>query len=393
MHRASRPLANHGVALFLAFSLFLIALAPGAQGQTLNILYDFHGGLDGSQPTSTLVMDTQGNLYGTAQTAGASGAGTVFEVAPSGAETVLYAFTGGKDGDTPYAGVVFDTQGNLYGTTLYGGSTACGATGCGVVFKVTPAGQESVVYAFAGGSDGFYPRGTLIIDSQGNLYGTTQYGGAPGSFGTVFKISPSGAETVLYRFGGYPSDGAFPFAGVTLDAQGNLYGTTEAGGKYGVGTVFELASAGAETILHTFSGGADAYPWAAVSRDNRGNLYGTATGNFGEVFALSPAGKETIVYTFTGGADGGFPLAGLLRDSHGNFYSTTSQGGTFNDGTIFKLARVNKKVVETVIYNFAGMPDGAQPYAGLIGDSKGNGYGTTLQGGSFNHGTVFQITP
>src|SRR5579862_7839525 len=169
-----------------------------------------------------------------------------------------------------------DSQGNLYGTTLYGGSTACGATGCGVVFKVTPTGTESVLYYFEGGTDGFYTRGTLVRDSQGNLYGT------------VYKISPTVTETILYRFAGPPNDGAAPFAGVVRDAQGNLYGTTESGGLYGVGTVFALTSSG-EKILHTFSGNADAFPWGGLIRDAQGNLYGTATGNFGEVFKISPS--------------------------------------------------------------------------------------------------------
>ncbi len=376
----------------LRFALISLLLVTGMQSwghaQTMNILYSFSH-VDGSQPSAPLLMDKSGNLYGTTQAGGANTAGAVFELMPDGTEEVLYSFTGGPDGGTPYGGLVMDASGNLYGTTLYGGSSTCGDSGCGVVFEVTPAGIETVLYEFVGGSDGFYPRGTLIIDSIGNLYGTTQYGGAPGSFGTVFEISPQGVETVLYRFLGYPNDGAYPFAGVIRDVQGNLYGTTEAGGAFGLGTIYKL-SGSTETIVHTFNGGADAYPWAGVQRDSYGNLYGTASGNYGEVYVVSPAGKERILHTFTGGNDGGLPLGALIHDPKGAWYSTTSQGGASGNGTIF---RVTVGGNENVVYSFEGMPDGAQPYAGLIGDAKGNGYGTTFSGGANNRGAVFEISP
>ncbi len=389
MGRRTNPrYPKHQLFLLAAFTL-IVCTALTVHAQSVNIWYDFQDGIDGGQPTDSLVMDSQGNLYGTAEVGGANGYGVVFQVTPSGTETTLYAFSGATDGGYPYGGLVMDSQGNLYGTTLYGGSTACGATGCGVVFKVTPTGTESVLYYFEGGTDGFYPRGTLVRDSQGNLYGTTQFGGATGGYGTVYKISPTGTETILYRFAGPPNDGAAPFAGVVRDAQGNLYGTTESGGLYGVGTVFALTSSG-EKILHTFSGNADAFPWGGLIRDAQGNLYGTATGNFGEVFKISPSGVETILYTFTGNAGGADPLGNLVLDTKGNLYGTTSAGGTSSNGTIFMI---NSKGKKSVIYNFPGGNGGSQPYAGLIGDTKGNGYGTTSQGGTFSHGTVFQITP
>ena len=376
----------------LRFAIVLLLLISGMKlsihAQTLDILYSFNH-VDGSQPSAPLLMDKSGNLYGTTQAGGANTAGAVFELTPAGTEEVLYSFTGGPDGGTPYGGLVMDATGNLYGTTLYGGSTTCGDSGCGVVFKVTPSGVETVLYAFMGGTDGFYPRGTLIIDSAGNLYGTTQYGGAPGSFGTIFEISPQGVETVLYRFLGYPNDGAYPFAGVIRDSQGNLYGTAEAGGAFGLGTVYQLSGT-SEKIVHTFNGSADAYPWAGVQRDSYGDLYGTTTGNYGEVYVVSPAGKERILHTFTGGNDGGLPLGALIHDPQGAWYSTTSEGGAFGYGTIF---RVTVGGNENVVYSFAGTPDGAQPYAGLIGDAKGNGYGTTFSGGTNNRGAVFKISP
>ena len=375
---------NDRFALKALLCLGLFAMTANAQ--IMNILYSFNH-VDGSQPSAPLIMDSQGNLYGTTQAGGANTEGTVFEVTGD-TEQVLYSFTGGADGGTPYGGLVMDSGGNLYGTALYGGSTACGDTGCGVVFEVSPDGVESVVYAFQGGSDGFYPRGTLAIDSKGNLYGTTQYGGAAGSYGTVFRISRTGVETVLHRFTGAPKDGAYPFAGVTGDNAGNLYGTTEAGGTLGLGTVFELSSSG-ERVRYTFTGGADAYPWAGVQIDSHGNLYGTATGNYGEVYVLGTSGKEKVLHTFTGGVDGGFPLGALIHTPQG-WYSTTSQGGTFGYGTIF---RVTAGGVENVVYSFQGMPDGAEPYAGLIVDGKGNGYGTTFSGGSTNRGAVFEISP
>ena len=253
---------------------------------------------------------------------------------------MLYSFTG-SDGSEPFAGLIADSSGNLYGTTQSGGASG----GHGVVFKLSPSGTETVLHTFTGGSDGGIPRAGLIADTGGNLYGTTAGGGASNA-GTVFKLSPSGTETVLYSFTG--SDGSGPFAGLIADSSGNLYGTTQSGG---------------------------------------------ASGGHGVVFKLSPGGTETVLYSFTGGSDGGTPRAGLIADSSGNLYGTTQFGGPgcggVGCGVVFKLSPSG---TETVLYSFTGS-DGSGPFPGLIADSSGNLYGTTLSGGaSGGHGVVFKLT-
>ncbi len=212
----------------------------------------------------------------------------MFEFSAAGTESVLYSFTGGTDGGRPYAGVVEDKLGNFYGTTLQGGDF-----GLGTVYKLTPSGTETVLHSFAGGSDGATPYGGVILDKKGNLYGTTTDGGSSNA-GIVFKVSPSGTETVLYTFAGGP-DGANPTVGVVRDKVGNLYGTTYKGGNGndpGDGTVFEISPSGAHTVLYTFTGGADgAVPDANLILDKQGHLYGTTIGGgigFGVVYEVTP---------------------------------------------------------------------------------------------------------
>jgi len=335
-------------------------------------LYSFTGyPTDGEFPVAGLVPDKQGNLYGTTKYGGTYDVGTVFRVDRNGQETVLYSFTGGADGANPFAGLVLDKAGNLYGTTPYGGDLSCsleGQYGCGVVFRIDGTGQETVLYTFTGGADGGFPTAGLIWDQRGNLYGTTEFGGLVScSCGVVFKLDLAGQETVLYSFTG-GADGAFPFAGLVLDKAGNLYGTTLYGGDLncaplpglGCGNVFKLKPNGKEIALYNFTGGADGFnPVAGVVRDSKGNVYGTASAGgdlscasgqgfgCGVVFELQPNGSETVLYTFSGGSDGGFPAAGLIWDGNGNLYSTTSQGGDLGSsnlscsvigcGVVFKL--------------------------------------------------------
>ncbi len=312
------------------------------------VLHTFTNTPDGAFPMGGLVQDAQGNLYGTTVQGGAYAApgypgGTVFKIDTSGDETVLYSFCrkvlpgGCADGALPYAGLVRDAQGNLYGTTYSGGDLAlgcAGSDGCGTVFKVNTAGKETVLYSFTGtNGDGTAPVGGLVRDAQGNLYGTTEFGGAYG-YGTVFKVGTSGSETVLYSFGGTTDDGAIPYAcTLARDAQGNLYGTTQEGG-IGYGTVFKVDPAGNETILLSFTGQDGGHPQTGLTRDARGNLYGTAGG----VFEVDAAGKETLLYNFTG-----TPLASIgpspppVLDSQGNLYGTTFEGGVSNAGAVYKL--------------------------------------------------------
>jgi uncharacterized repeat protein (TIGR03803 family) len=352
------------------------------------VLYSFTGGADGGSPyASGVVRDSAGNLYGTTEEGGTEGAGVVFKVNTAGQETVLYNFcslANCADGAAPYAGVILDSAGDLYGTT---GSPLTGYAG--VVFKVNTAGQETVLYAFAWGADGDRPFAGLIRDSAGNLYGTTSSGGAAEA-GVVFKVDTAGQETVLYSFPG-ATDGAMPWAGVIRDSAGNLYGTTSQGGTAGAGTVFKIDAAGHETILYTFTGGADGiYPYAGVIEDSAGNLYGTTAGGgaAGVVYEVDTAGQETVLYSFTGGADGGAPYGGVIRDSTGNLYGTTYLGGTANAGVVFK---VDTSGTETVLYSFTGGADGDYPEAGVIRDSAGNLYGTTIGGGAAGYGVVYEV--
>src|SRR5580704_3816247 len=298
---------------------------------------------DGASPLAGLIFDGQGNLYGTTNYS-TTGTGIVFKLGKYGKETVLCSFTGGAGGEYPYAGLIFDAQGNLYSTAAAGG-----ASGTGVVFKLGKYGKETVLYSFTGGADGANPYAGLIFDAQGNLYGTTVYGGDltcplfQSGCGTVFKLGKHGKETVLHSFTG-GADGASPYAGLIFDAQGNLYGTTNKGGASGAGVVFKLGKYGKETVLYSFTGGADgANPYAGLIFDAQGNLYGTTNkggaSGAGVVFklGLGKNGKETVLYSFTGGADGANPYAGLIFDAQGNLYGTTRKGGASDAGTVFKL--------------------------------------------------------
>jgi uncharacterized repeat protein (TIGR03803 family) len=245
------------------------------------VLHNFTGENDGIQPQGTLILDAQGNLYGTT-TGGFPGDGTVFKIDSLGNETVLHAFTGPPDGSTPREGLVLDAHGNLYGSTELGGNgKSCGSLGCGVVYKISAKSDYQILYNFSGGEDGSEAGDALVLDSDGNLYGMTGLGGIlacnpPYGCGVIFKIDPTGAETVLYRFANETSNGYDPISGVIRDASGNLYGTTYRGGANGMGTVFKLDAAGNETLLHSFTGGADgAYPYAGLTIDAAGSLYGT----------------------------------------------------------------------------------------------------------------------
>jgi uncharacterized repeat protein (TIGR03803 family) len=375
----------------IAFGLAVVLVpAVAARAQTFKVLYNFTGGADGGYPYANLIQDAKGNLYGTTSAGGPSGVGTVFKVDKTGKETVLYSFTGGADGGYPFAGLIQDPSGLLYGTTDSGGTSSYGT-----VFKVAPkTGKETVLYSFTGsGGDGEYPNAGLLRDNKGNLYGTNEWAGASG-YGTVFKVGKTGKETVLHGFGG--SDGAYPFAGLVRDSKGNLYGYTAGGGTYSAGTVFMVDDTGTETVLWNFSGGADGgYPfYGYLVRDSKGNLYGTTEGGgasgYGTVYKLTPAGKESVLYSFTGtGGDGGWPYAGVVRDASGNLYGTTDVGGASGYGTVFMVGKTGK---ETVLHSF-DYSDGESPFAGLLRDAKGNLYGTTYLGGASGYGVVFEVTP
>ncbi len=303
------------------------SVAVSCSAGTESVLYFFKGGTtDGQDPGGGLIMDGAGNLYGTTAGGGTDGYGTVFKINAAGTESVVYSFKGGTtDGDSPFGQLIMDSAGNLYGTTSVGGTN-----GDGTVFEISAAGTESVLHSFVGGTtDGQQPIAGLIMDSAGNLYGTTSFGGENDD-GTVFKISARGTESILYSFKGGTTDGKVPDSGVIMDSAGNLYGTTSMGGANGDGTVFEIGAAGTESILHFFDGYPTdgQLPWAGLIMDSAGNLYGTTTeggdNDDGTVFKVDAAGTESILYSFKGGiSDGQGPFSSLIIDGFGNLYGTT----------------------------------------------------------------------
>ena len=390
--------ARMGWGLLLGAALIAAAWpSTAACAQTLTTLYSFAGS-DGMYPLDhdTLIFDSSGNLEGTTLYGGVNGAGTVFELTPSGTETPLYNFTGGSDGGTPFGGLIADASGNLYGTTASGGTY-----GDGTVFELTPSGTLIVLYSFTGNSDGGTPYSGLVADASGNLYGTTVYGGNFDN-GVVFKLTKSTTtpwpETVLHAFTG-DSDGGYPEAGLIFDASGNLYGTTAFGGSSDVGAVFKLSPSArppwTETPLYSFAGETDgSFPLGSLIFDTSGNLYGTTMEGgslgYGTVFKLTPSATppwtETLLYSFSGN-DGASPVAGLIADAAGNLYGTTQFGGSADDGTVFKLTASGS---ETTLHEFTGS-DGEFLLGGLIADAAGNLYGTTEYGGANGQGTVFKL--
>jgi uncharacterized repeat protein (TIGR03803 family) len=311
------------------------------------VLHNFTGGLDGGQPYGGVIRDSAGNLYGTTSGGGTANAGVVYKLDKAGHEMVLYNFTGGTDGSEPLAGVIRDSAGNLYGTTAYGG-TPCpppvqgDPPGCGVVYRLDTAGRETVLYSFTGGADGGVPYAGVIRDAAGSLYGTT-YAGGTANDGVVYRVDTPGQVTVLCSFDGY--NGASPFAGVIRDSAGNLYGTAAGGGGpfgNGQGVVYKLEPAGNVTVLYSFPGGADGGEiFAGVIRDAAGNLYGTTffggTADAGVVYKLDPSGNYTVLYSFTGGVNGANPYSGVIRGPKGRLFGTTYYGGTNNRGVVFEL--------------------------------------------------------
>jgi uncharacterized repeat protein (TIGR03803 family) len=377
---SARPQGARSV-LTLTLLLASAGMTSSAWAQNFKVLHTFTGGNDGGSPLAGLIGDARGNLYGSA-------GNVVFKIDRSRKETVLnrgFASTGP---------LVRDAAGNLYGTAYAGGSF-----NRGTVFEVEPSGKATVLYAFTGGKDGAYPAAGLIMDKTGNLYGTTFLGGS-NNFGTVFTLRKSGKLLVLHSFAG--RDGSNPYGSLIRDVKGNLYGTTEFGGRSnqcagtqtGCGVVFKLASTGRETVLYAFTGGADgSRPLAGLVRDEEGNFYGTTVAGgasgAGTVFKLDNAGKETVLHSFSG-PDGVEPSSPLVRDPEGNLYGTALDGGPSDTGTLFK---VDATGAFTVLHNFDGAKDGYFLQAGLFRDANGVLYGATELGGRFGFGTVFKLTP
>ncbi len=419
-----------------AFLLAMALLPACAWASTDSVLYDFNGGSAGGYPNSGLAADAAGNLYGTAQLGGTSSGcgvfgvyscGVVFELSPNGSGwtySVVYAFTGGADGATPYSTPAIDSRGSLYVTTSAGGGTA----NAGTLVQLTPNGNGmwtlTILHTFGSGTDGADPRAGVTI--RGNvLYGTTTSGGTEstcGAFGdtpcgTVYQMVPITAthwvERVIYNFTGQ-SDGSAPLGGVIFDAAGYLYGTTSQGGSGG-GAVYRLAPGSSplggwqEETLHAFTGGGDGgYSYSKLAFDSAGNMYGTTSAGgssgLGTVFQLQPAGGGWTfgtLHSFTDTPDAAVPEAGVLVQGN-TLYGTSYNGGTsltcgpFGDtpcGTVYQLVNNDGTWTESVTYSFTGAPDAAQPSADLYADQTGNLYGTGLYGGTAQYGAVFKVVP
>jgi len=367
------------------------------------VLYSFMGTDDGADPTTGLTEGQDGNLYGTTSAGGANGSGgTVFKITTAGVLTVLHSFENGtlSDGSVP-SGVIQGTDGNFYGVTAYGG-----ATGNGTVFMVTPTGAEFVLHSFGNGNgDGFNPSGNLIQATDGNLYGTAPGGGANGN-GAIFEMTLSGQESILYSFNASANDGFGPGSGVIQASDGNLYGTTPGNGtnvNTSFGTVFKVTLSGQEALVYTFLGqfvSDGQLPEAGLIQGGDGNFYGTTSeggsGISGTVFKLTPGGVETVLSNFYAGGstsvNGYSPIASLIQASDGNLYGTNNLGGANNHGgTVFQ---VTPQGVTNLVYGFGSTSgDGLNSEADLIQASDGNFYGTTHAGGAYGYGTIFKITP
>jgi uncharacterized repeat protein (TIGR03803 family) len=388
--------AASGALALVAVLVSGLAVAPSARAQTFKSLYSFTGSPDGAAPYGALIKDKLGNLYGTTTAGGSFGSGTVYKLSMSGKETVLYSFTGGADGSEPFAGLVMDQAGNLYGTTRSGGSSDAGT-----VFELNPkTKKETVLHSFTGQPDGATPFSGLVLDQSGSLSGATFAGGSSND-GTVYKVNiKTKQETVLYSFAGDPDGGEPVYGNLLMDKSGNLYGTTQGGGSSNRGSGWELSAKGTETVLYSFTGGSDGggndVGGADLSlvMDTNGNLYGTTERGgvgVGVVFKVNIKTKtETVLYTFNAPADGEIPSAGLVRDSKGNLYGTTMAGGDNNSyGTVFELTGTK----EIVLHRFGGT-DGANPFRSpLLLDAAGTLYGVTYQGGTGGHGTVWKLHP
>jgi uncharacterized repeat protein (TIGR03803 family) len=419
--------------LIAAVCLLPVSLAFAGNA---SLLHTFTGGKDGSYPDGNISFDSAGNLYGTTQNGGTYGAGTVFEIFQNQNGrwqfSILYEFTGGTDGGNPLGSLIFDATGNAYATTSSGGTN-----GLGTVFELSPPANpvpgkpwtEKVLYSFQGGADGAIPFGNVIFDSAGNLYGTTSIGGATHigcppakGCGTIYELSPSGdgtwKETILHRLTDAFGDGAEPRAGLVADASGNLYGTTYEGGDnlycggYGCGAVFEMVrptSGNHWTYknLINFTGNNGALIRGGVTFGPDGNLYGATlyggANNAGTIFSLSPESglwKLHTIYSFNI-FDGLQPSGNLVFDQAGNIYGATYEGGVNDWGTVFQLVPGNSGWTENLLFTFAvgGTGYGANPLGGVAIDNSGNLYLTNNQGGNLNYcqpnsgcGTVIKIS-
>lgn len=408
------------------------ALRPALGGREK--LIELFNGEDGGQSTANLISDKAGNFYGTATSGGAGNSGAVFELSPRGngrwKKRVIFSFDGFKGGKTPFAGLTFDTNGNLYGTTADGGNPGCTAStgACGVVFELSSAGgrwKETVLHTFDG-ADGAYPVSGVTLDKAGDVFGATEQGGGTvtycgGGCGVAYELTRGTkgkwAESVLHIFNPFqPPDGQFPESRLVFDAKGNLYGTTfEGEGPTSSGCVYELTPAGSgkwtETVLQGFTPGANSngqFPSGDLVMDSHGDLIGTTSegGRYvsesgGVIYMLgSGTWRETVLFSFDDISEGLQPQGGVILDDAGNMYGTTEFGGQVGCpnaskgcGNVFEVSKSGTE--STVALN---PKYGYHPLAGLVRDTKGNLYGTTRDGGNLDEcvgyggcGSVFEV--
>jgi uncharacterized repeat protein (TIGR03803 family) len=417
----SRNLLKFGfarAAVVFGLSIFCAFAVASSSAQTLTTLASFNS-TNGANPYfGPLVQGKNGSFYGTTFNGGANGQGSVFSVSPTGQLTTLYDFcpqTNCVDGANPEAGLILASDGNFYGTTDGGG-----ATGWGTVYSISPSGKFRSVYSFCALShctDGSLPTSALVQGTDGSFYGTTFAGGGPLSDGTIFRITPAGKLTTLYRFcsrqfGVVCLDGTMAYAGLVRGKDGNFYGTTYIGGNNDSGTIFRITPTGKFTTVYSFCPEGlpcvdGKNPSAPLTVARNGDLYGTTVDGGaplgGTIFRFSK-GKLTNLYTLCSAAnctDGGLPFGGLVQGSDGNFYGTTQAGGSNRTcsgtcGTIFQITPTGSL---STLYNFcseAGCSDGNWPYSTLVQGSDGKFYGATYYGGSsscfFGCGTVFSLS-
>jgi len=385
-----------------ALLIWLVAWQPLVHAQTFTILYQFKSGPNGVMPAAGVTLDPKRRaLYGTTERDGKFASGTVYGFNKNG-ETALYSFTNEQgDGAFPAGNsyLLLDSAGNLYGATDEGGISNGGdcSFGCGIVFQVSQTGKETILHEFTGGDDGESPRGPLVGDAAGNVYGMTFRGGTADE-GILYKINHTGKFTVMHSFGAQPGDGELPEGGLVRDKAGNLYGTTMSGGALGAGTVFKIDPGGNESVFYSFGANFPdgLEPINELTIDAAGNLYGMTDDSlgfpfgFGVVFKVNPSGQETVLHNFVFVPDAQTPiLNGLAVDPSGTVYGVTNGGGDFGLGAVFKIDTAGN---ETVIHSFSG-PDGQYPYGGLARDPQGNLYGTTSEGGAFGGGVIYRIKP
>ncbi len=397
----------------VAFSILLVgalAVPRSNAASTEKSLYSFGNLTDGYDPFARPIF-MNGRLYGTTTLGGAYDCGIVYELEQTKSGWVkrtLYTFTGKDDGKNPWAELTKDSAGNLYGTAGYGGSS-----GDGVVFELlrdsSGGWAEKLLHSF-GGDDGVAPLGGLVFDSEGNLYGTTFTGGNLSQCdgygcGTVFRLSPSNGQwtlTTLHNFDG--NDGVYPRSTLYRDSKGNYYGTTLGGGSTGYGVVYRVSpsSGGGWTFASLYNAPHGDPGFGPVVMDKKGNIYGTNSGgeDLGYVYELTRSGKSwkaKVIYTFAGGSDGKYPFAGVVLSPRGELYGTTLFGGVSGAGTVFRLVRSGDTWNESVLFSFDGA-DGYQPHSGLTWHKSDSLIGTTAGGGGGSCplsgcGVVFEITP